>query len=123
MRCIVIILFFLMTSLVPSPAQADRAEFFSADNAAHLGASFGLTCLGYALGAELFEGRGPRVGFSAGFSLTFGIGKEILDLAGFGDAELRDLLMDVIGTAVALLICWAIDRVISLYRHNRLLIH
>lgn len=49
--------------------------------------------------------------YGASVALLAGIGKELWDASGNGNASLKDLTWDVLGTAVGVVICWAIDRI------------
>lgn len=106
----------LTTSLVlgailcTSVAQAqDGDRWWGRDKALHFGVSAGLAVGGYAAGLALFDCEVPRLVLGGSVALTAGIAKELWDLGGGGDASLRDLTWDVIGTAVGLLVSWGLD--------------
>src|SRR5262249_17867894 len=65
---------------------------------------------GYTLGAAFWEDRGARLASGAVLALTAGIGKELYDLSGHGDASWKDFTWDVIGTATGLLISWLVGK-------------
>ncbi len=50
-----------------------------------------------------------RIVFGAGAGILAGAGKELLDLAGFGDPSWRDFAWDVIGTIVGVGLAVAVD--------------
>lgn len=92
-------------------ARADDASdpWFGQDKALHFGVSAGLAAGGYAAGAALFEARGHALLFGGGLALGAGVGKELVDLAGYGDPSWKDLAWDGIGTVVGLLVAWGLD--------------
>jgi putative lipoprotein len=96
-------------------AQAqDDDPWFGRDKALHFSFSAALAGGGYG-GAALLtrsDDRRWRLLAGAGLALTAGIGKELYDLSGHGDASVRDLAWDAIGTATGLLVAWAIDRLL-----------
>lgn len=89
-------------------AQSDD-DWFGADKALHFSVSAGLAGGGYALGAVFWHDYGPRFALGAGLSLTAGVVKELVDLAGTGDASWRDMTWNLIGIATGLLVAWLID--------------
>jgi putative lipoprotein len=96
-------------------AQAqDDDPWFGRDKALHFSFSAALAGAGYG-GAALLterEDRRWRLLAGAGVALCAGIGKELYDLSGHGDASARDLAWDAIGTATGLLVAWTIDRLL-----------
>lgn len=91
-------------------AGADDDAWFGRDKALHFSFSAALAVGGYA-GAGLWtDDRGTRLLAGGGLALAAGVGKELLDLSGRGDASARDLTWDVVGAATGLLIAWTIDR-------------
>ena len=66
----------------------------------------------YTASAAIFEARGHALLVAGGFTLAVGAGKELLDLAGWGDPSWRDFAADVAGTIVGLAIAWSVDLVI-----------
>lgn len=97
-----------------SPARAQTEDpWLGRDKALHFGVSAALAGAGYALGIALFDCELPRLVLGGSVALGLGVGKELWDLAGDGDASWRDLVWDVIGTAVGLALGWAVDRLLS----------
>jgi len=94
---------------VPAEGRAQARGWLARDKVLHFGASFGVASLGYAIGADLFECVPCRIGLGAGMALVAGGGKELADLAGLGDADLRDFLADLVGLALGVVLAWAID--------------
>jgi putative lipoprotein len=90
----------------------DSDPWFGRDKALHFSFSAALAAGGYGGAALLTEDRRWRLVAGAGVALTAGIGKELTDLSGHGDASVRDLAWDAIGTATGLLVAWAIDRLL-----------
>lgn len=95
--------------LAPSVRAADPDPWLGTDKALHFGVSAAIAGGSYAAAAAVFDARGHALLASAGLTLGVGVGKEALDLAGFGDPSWRDVAADVAGTAVGLAIAWAID--------------
>jgi putative lipoprotein len=98
----------LVAALWPAPAQAGD-DWFGRDKALHFSATFVLAGGGYAAGAAL--SREPLVPFAMGATVAMGAGvaKEVHDRASGGDASLRDLTWDAVGTATGLLTAWLVD--------------
>jgi putative lipoprotein len=94
----------------PRNARAD--EWWGRDKALHFTVSVGLSSASYALVAPLTEHREYRVMAAAGTSLAIGAGKEGYDALGNGDPSWRDFAWDVAGTAVGVLIAYAVDCII-----------
>ena len=94
--------------LVASAARGD--SWLGADKALHFGFSGALAIGGYTAATSFSDSPGVRVAYGASVALLAGIGKELWDASGYGDPSWRDLTWDVIGTAVGVAICWAIDR-------------
>ena len=92
---------------------ADPDPWFGRDKALHVSVSAGLAAGGYGVAASQTDDRRWRFLTGAGVALGAGVGKEVLDHYGFGDASWRDLTWDVIGTATGLGVAWVIDRLIS----------
>ena len=95
--------------LAPAPAQAGD-DLFGRDKALHFAASAGIALGGYG-GASLFsEAERPRLLVGGGLALLAGVGKEIADRYTGGDASLKDLGWDVVGTASGLAVGWLLHR-------------
>ena len=99
--------------LLSGPARATEADpWFGRDKALHFGASAVIAAGGYALAATATETRPPRLLIGGGLALAAGLGKELLDAAGSGDASFRDLTWDVVGTVTGLGVAWLVDRLL-----------
>lgn len=96
--------------LAASAHATDRDPWFGRDKALHFGASSLIACGGYATAAQLTDDTRLRLGVGAGVALSAGIAKEVYDKYSGGDASLRDLTWDVVGTATGLVLSWLIDR-------------
>jgi uncharacterized protein YfiM (DUF2279 family) len=104
----------LVFVLVTGTARAQHREgWFGADKALHVSASALVAGGGYALGAWAFEARGPRVLLGMGLGLAAGVGKEVVDLVGFGDPSWRDLVWDVFGVGVGIAVAYLVDLALS----------
>lgn len=83
------------------------------DTRLHLACSAALACAGFATAALAGVGFWWCVSAGAGLAALGGVAKELLDLAGLGTPELRDLGADAAGTALGLLLCaiaWGVLR-------------
>ncbi len=95
---------------LPSAASAaDPDPWLGKDKALHFGASSLLAAGGYAIGAFVFDARGHALIAGAALAAAAGIGKETLDLAGFGDPSWKDLAWDGIGMVAGLAAAWSVD--------------
>lgn len=104
----------LLASIFPAPARAaDPDPWFGKDKVLHFGVSAGIAAGAYGVAATQFDARYPRLLIGGGVALAAGAGKELFDLAGFGDPSWRDFTWDVIGTAVGLGLAWGLDLVIG----------
>jgi putative lipoprotein len=88
-----------LTILSASTARASD-DWLGPDKAVHFGVSAGLGVAGYAGSSPFLQTVPARAIAGSSFSLSLGVAKELYDLSGHGDASLRDLTWDVIGTAV-----------------------
>jgi putative lipoprotein len=109
MRRALVVLAFAAALFFPAAARADDDPWWGEDKALHFGASATLAAGGYALGASLFEARGHALLAGAGLAALAGIGKETLDLAGYGHPSWKDLAWDGIGLAFGLTLAFGID--------------
>ena len=110
----------LVGALLPAAARAaDPDPWFGPDKALHFGASALIANVGYADAAMASDDVRVRLAVGGGLALTAGVGKELWDLSGHGDASFRDLTWDVIGTATGLAIAAAIDWSIAKLRGPR----
>ncbi len=95
--------------LVAATANADPDRWLGSDKAIHFAFSSGLAIGGYAAAATFSDSRTVRVGYGASVALLAGIGKELWDASGNGNASIKDLTWDVLGTMVGLALCWVVD--------------
>jgi putative lipoprotein len=103
----------LVAVVAPRDAHAaDPDPWLGPDKVLHFGASATIAVGGYALGAALFDARGHALILGGALAFGAGIGKECLDLAGYGDPSWRDLTWDAIGTVSGLAIAWSADLVL-----------
>ncbi len=97
---------------LPSAAHAaDPDPWLGKDKALHFGASSLIAASGYTIGAFVFDARGHALIAGAALAAAAGIGKETLDLAGYGDPSWRDLTWDGIGMVAGLVVAWSVDLV------------
>ena len=99
----------LLLVLLAAGARADPDPWFGADKAAHFGVSGALALAGYTAATSFSDSPRVRLGYGASVALLAGIGKELWDYSGYGDPSWKDFTWDLIGAAVGLGICWAID--------------
>jgi len=75
----------------------------------HFAASAGIAAGGYTAGAFAFDARYEALLLGGGLSLAAGTGKELRDMAGYGDPSWRDFTWDVIGVVAGLGVSWGVD--------------
>ena len=92
------------------PARAD--DWWGRDKALHFGVSAGLAAGGYTVGAAAFDARWKALALGGGVSAAAGIGKEALDLTGYGDPSWKDLTWDAIGIVTGLALAWTVDALV-----------
>lgn len=97
---------------VPAAAAAESDPWFGHDKALHFSVSAGLAAGGYGVTAAVADDRHWRLPAGALVALGAGVGKELYDLTGRGDASWRDLTWDVLGTATGLGVAWLVDRLL-----------
>ena len=108
------VLALLLLASAASAQESDPDPWFGRDKALHFGASFGLAAGGYGVSSLWLETPGQRALAGGAVALSFGIGKELLDLAGlWGQPSWKDLAWDVVGAGAGLLVSYAIDRLIA----------
>lgn len=100
---------FLFVLSFSRPARADNDPWFAKDKALHAGVSAGIAAGSYAISASLFDARGHALLAAGGVTLAIGAGKELVDLAGYGDPSWKDFVADVAGTVLGLALAWSID--------------
>ena len=95
---------------LPSAASAaDPDPWLGKDKALHFGASSLIAAGGYTIGAFVFDARGHALFVGAALAAAAGIGKETLDLAGYGDPSWKDLAWDGVGMVAGLAVAWGVD--------------
>ena len=102
-----------LTLLVAGSAQAaDPDPWLGTDKALHFSASAVIAMSAYGASATFLDTSTARLAYGASASLLAGIGKELWDSSGNGNASWKDLAWDVAGVAVGLAICWVLDRLL-----------
>ncbi len=96
-------------AVAPEARAADPDPWIAKDKALHFGVSAGIAGATYAAGAAIFDARGHALLLGGGVTLAIGAGKELVDLAGYGDPSWKDFAADVAGTIVGLGLAWALD--------------
>lgn len=100
----------VLLALGTAPARAqERDDWLGTDKLLHFSVSTGLAAGGYGAGLALFDCELERALLGGSLALGVGTAKELVDLAGAGDASFRDFTWDVIGAATGVLIMWAVD--------------
>ncbi len=98
---------------LPSAARAaDPDPWLGKDKALHFGVSSLIAAGGYTIGAFVFDARGHALIAGAALAAAAGIGKETLDLAGYGDPSWKDLTWDGIGMVAGVVVAWGVDLVV-----------
>lgn len=99
-------------ALVSSLANAGETSadpWLASDKLAHFGVSTGIAVGTYATCAALLDARAQALLASAMVTSAIGVGKEALDLAGFGHASWKDLAWDGIGAFAGMALAWSVD--------------
>jgi putative lipoprotein len=78
----------------------------------HYGVSAGIAAGGYVAGALLFDKQAYALASGAALALAAGVGKEAIDLAGYGDPSWKDLAWDGLGMVTGLAVAWGLDLLI-----------
>ncbi len=99
-------------------AQASTAgsagdPWWGRDKALHLGLSAGLAAAGYGVSSIWFDPAWQRASAGAAFALTIGAGKELADWAGYGDPSYKDMLYDLAGTSLGVMLAYLVDLAIG----------
>lgn len=98
----------LVANATPARA-ADPDPWFGRDKALHFSVAGAIAVSGYAAGAVIFDARGHALICGGALAAAAGIGKEALDLTGFGDPSWKDLAWDGIGAVAGLALAWSVD--------------
>ena len=99
----------LATTTPALAAPPDPDPWFGRDKALHFTLSAVIAGAGYGVSALYTNDLRIRMAFGGGVSVAAGAGKELLDLAGFGDPSWKDFAWDVIGAVVGVGISLSID--------------
>ena len=99
----------LATSTAARAADTDSDPWFGHDKLLHFEATSTLALVGYAGASLTTEDRPTRLTLSLALPFAAGIGKELWDGTGRGDASWRDLTWDIVGAASGALLATAID--------------
>jgi putative lipoprotein len=100
----------ILLLLAAKPARAaDPDPWFGHDKKLHFEVSAALASGSYGAAALVTDDRRARLAVGGGFALSLGVGKELWDLSGHGDASWRDLTWDALGTVTGLALACAID--------------
>jgi putative lipoprotein len=102
-----------IVSLTLWPRLAKADEWWGRDKALHFTVSIGISAAAYAAAVPLTERREYRAGVGAATALTLGAMKEGYDALGYGDPSWRDFAWDAAGTAVGVMIAYAVDCIVS----------
>jgi putative lipoprotein len=95
---------------IPASAHATQPDaWLGNDKALHFASSGAISAGGYAIGAVVFDSRRSALVLGGVLSAAAGIGKEVRDLAGFGDPSWKDLAWDGIGLVTGLASALSVD--------------
>jgi putative lipoprotein len=99
---------------LPRSARADDDPdpWLGPDKALHFTASGVLALGGYAIGTVLVDSQAGALLIGGAFSLTAGIAKESLDLAGLGHPSWKDMAWNGIGIVTGLAVGWTISLIV-----------
>ena len=102
------------TMLVATDARADASDdpWTSSDKFIHYGVSAGIAVTGYVAGAMIFDTRAHALATGAVVTTIAGVGKELSDLGGYGNASFKDLAWNGLGMVTGLAVAWGIDLLI-----------
>jgi len=98
-----------LLTVAPRARAAEPDPWLGRDKALHFGLSAAIASAGYGATALATPQRGPRIVVGGSLALAAGVGKEVWDAWGAGDASARDLAWDVVGTATGLGVAWLVD--------------
>lgn len=93
----------------PSARAAEPDPWWGRDKALHFAATASIAGAGYGGAAFFTDRRAGRMVAGASLAMVAGIGKELWDLTGRGDASWKDLTWDAVGTATGVLTARAVD--------------
>lgn len=93
-------------------ARADD-DWFGRDKGLHAAASAVIAAGSYAASTPWLDDRGSRAAVGASVALAAGVAKELWDAAGHGDPSGKDLVWDVIGTAIGVGAALLVDTAVS----------
>lgn len=99
---------FLMRARPIFPMPRDD-RWFGADKARHLGASAAIQIMGFGVLRSARLRQRPALATAGVTALAVGIGKELHDRRGGGDASARDLAWDIAGIALGSVLAVAAD--------------
>jgi putative lipoprotein len=104
----------LASLAAPAEARADgpRADpdpWCGPDKALHFAASATIAGGSYGVSALATDDMAARAVVGASLALTAGLAKEVFDAAGYGVPSPRDLVWDIVGTAIGVSIALTID--------------
>lgn len=102
----------LATTFAVSDVRAEDDPWTSRDKVIHYGISAGIAASGYVGGVLLFDKRAYALACGAALAVTAGVGKELVDLAGYGDPSWKDLAWDGLGMLSGLALSWGLDLLI-----------
>jgi putative lipoprotein len=104
--------------LVGAPHRAwadDPDPWFARDKALHFDVSAGIAAATYGVSAGWItpDARWKALAIGGGVALGAGAAKELIDLAGHGDASWKDFAWDAIGTVAGLGLAWGVDLLVG----------
>lgn len=107
-----IVAFVVGSVFVPAELRAEDDPWTSRDKVIHYGVSAGIAAGGYVAGALVFDTRAHALVMGAGAATIAGVGKELVDLGGHGNASWKDLAWDGLGMITGLALAWGVDLLI-----------
>lgn len=103
------IIFILLSAEADARADDSNDPWLGRDKVIHYGVSAGIAAGGYTAGALIFDTRAHALALGAGAAVVAGIGKELADLGGYGNASWKDLAWDGLGMVTGLALAWGVD--------------
>ncbi len=104
-----VLVFVAGLSTLTTPVYADDDPFWGPDKALHFAASATIAAGGYAVSTAFVDARAHALLIGGGAAALAGLGKEALDLAGYGDPSWKDLAWDGIGIVCGLGLAFGLD--------------